>query len=288
MGSGKSNAQLRHEKDKMMEVIHRIIIIHLGSPPTTFTWKGVDKDKNVICCKNITPLEFYEKYVPIDVNNYISIVNDPRNPYDRTMTVERLGNVVGGKDVIYINADVTDLWKYAKKTIDNDLPVWFGCEVGKDSSMRKNGLMSLKIFDYDMVFGTTPQMSKKDRLLYHNGEMSHAMLFTGYDLEEDAPPKEKVKKDEAAKEASTESSTPVVEKETSTTEEKRPTKWRVENSWGEDRGQKGYDIMTADWFDEHMYQVVIDKRFLSSEHLAVLETEPIHLPPWDPMGALAQ
>jgi len=171
-----------------------------------------------------------------------------------SQSVDKLGNVWGGKHILYINAPIEDLWKYSKNTIDNDNPVWFGCDVGKSSSLKKRGIMSTKIFDYELVFGTTLNQSKKERLQYKESEMTHAMVFTGYDLYKD---------------------------------EVKPRKWRVENSWGTDRGDNGYDLMTAEWFDEHMYQVIVDKSILSPEHLAVLDETPIVLPAWDPMGSLA-
>lgn len=253
--SGKSTSQLRVEKDRMMQVIHRILIIHLGSPPKSFDWTVHDKDNKFLSFRDLTPNQFYKEHVPIDVAEYVSVVNDPRNPYNRALTVEKLGNIVGGRPVLYINTKIEDLAHYAKTLLDKDESVWFGCDVGKDSSLKKNGIMSKTLFDYELVFGTKPLMSKKDRLTYHESEMTHAMLFSGYDQDP--------------------------------TNETRVTKWRVENSWGDERGDKGYDVMTSEWFEEHMYQVVVPKAILSSEHLAVSDQEPIRLPAWDPMGALA-
>lgn len=252
---GKSQEALRQDKQDMMHVIYRILSIHLGTPPDKFDFCVHDKDKKYLSFPDLTPLQFAKDFLSVDVNDYVSVVNDPRNPYDRTMTVDKLGNVVGGKDVFYINADVSDLSSYAMAMLDKKMPVWFGCDVGKESSMRKNGIMSTDIFDYDLVFNTnTKGMSKMDRLKYHESEMTHAMLFTGYDLSKDG---------------------------------KVPSKWRVENSWGEDRSDKGYDVMTQDWFQEHMYQVVVPKNMLSAKHLALMDSKPIVLPVWDPMGSLA-
>lgn len=114
----------------------------------------------------MTPLEFYKQHVGVDVNDYVSIVNDPRHAYNKAMTVDRLGNVIGGIPVRYINTDIEELAKYTMKMLDNKESVWFGCDVGKDSSMKKNGIMSTTIFNYELVFGTKPSMSKKDRLLH--------------------------------------------------------------------------------------------------------------------------
>ncbi|EQC28630.1 hypothetical protein SDRG_13709 [Saprolegnia diclina VS20] len=253
--SGIEIESIRARKAEMMQVIHRILIIHLGTPPTKFDFSVQDKEKKHVYFPDLTPQAFYAEHVPVKVSEMVSIVNDPRHDYDITMTVDKLGNVVGGKRVFYINTPIDALWKYAKTTIDNDLPVWFGCDVGKASSLKKLGIMSTKLYDFDLAFGTTLGQDKAGRLRHKESEMTHAMVFTGYNVKPD---------------------------------EEKPDKWRVENSWGTERGDSGYDVMTADWFDEHMYQVVVDKASLTPEHLALLEAnDPIVLPAWDPMGSLA-
>lgn len=50
----------------------------------------------------------------------------------------------------------------------------------------------------------------------------------------------------------------------------------------------GYLCMTDEWFSEYVYEVVVDRKHVPEEVLAVLEQEPIVLPAWDPMGALAK
>lgn len=247
--------EVRARKEEMMSTIYRIIAIHLGEPPATFDWKVHDKEKKFLSHPNQTPKQFYEDHVPTNVSDLVCIVNDPRNPYECTLTVQMLGNVHEGRDVLYLNLSIEDLMKYAKKTIDNDNPVWFGCDVGAESNMKGHGLMSTELWDYESVFGTSPELSKADRLRYGQSLMTHAMVLTAYD--EDSADAE------------------------------LPSQWRVENSWGDDHGDKGYALLKKDWFREYVYEVAVHKDILSDEHKAALSKKPILLPPWDPMGALA-
>ncbi|RHZ13235.1 hypothetical protein DYB31_008099, partial [Aphanomyces astaci] len=250
--AGATPADLQAAKVPMLQVCHRILSIHLGTPPTTFDFEAHDKDEKHVRVPHLTPRKFVTSVVPIDVNDYVSLVNDPRNALDSILTIDRLGNVVEGNSIRYLNVGASDLWKYAKTQLDADVPVWFGCDCDADSELDKYGLYSTDLYDLDAVFGTTLTLDKPDRMRFHNGSMTHAMVFVGYNAVDDI---------------------------------ERPAAWKVENSWGVGRGAKGFDVMTADWFDEHMYQVVVLKKFLSPKHLAMWDTgTPTVLPVWDPMG----
>ena len=131
-------------------------------------------------------------------------------------------------------------------------PVWFGCDVGK-RSFRDGGLMDTGIYDVETLFDTYFPMTKAERLEYGQSLMTHAMVFQGVNLDENG----------------------------------KPDRWRVENSWGEEAGKKGYFVMSDRWFDEYNYQVVVNKKYLSSKALEAYEKEPVRLNPWDPMGSLA-
>jgi len=252
---GMSVGDARAKKEEMMVTVYRIIAIHLGEPPSTFDWKVHDKEKKYLSYLNQTPRQFYKEHIPTNVSDMVCIVNDPRHPYGCTMTVQMLGNVRGGREVLYLNLSIEHLIAYTKKTIDNDDPVWFGCDVGAESNMKGHGLMSTALWDYDSAFGTSPSLSKADRLRYGQSLMTHAMVLTGYDDDADRP--------------------------------KEPSQWRVENSWGDDHGDKGYAILKREWFREYVYEVAVQRDLLLDDHEAALSKEPIQLPPWDPMGALA-
>ena len=237
-----------------MEVFYRMLSIHLGKPPTSFFWEWRDKDEAFHRHGEITPTAFFETYVDADLDDKVCLINAPTDdkPFERLYTVQYLGNVVDGEIVRYLNVDIETLKKAAVDMIQDGKAVWFGCDVGKWLE-RKMGIMDPSIYDYELVYGTKFQLDKADRLDYGHSRMTHAMVLTGVDLDDAGD----------------------------------PMKWRVENSWGTDLGDDGYMLMTDAWFDEFVYELTVSKTYLSSDLLAVLDAEPIVLPPWDPMGALA-
>ncbi|XP_045103001.1 bleomycin hydrolase-like [Portunus trituberculatus] len=244
---------------RQMKEIYRIVSICLGIPPETFTWEYYDKSKTYHKIGPITPLEFYNEYVkPVyNVEDKVCLVTDPRpnNAYGHAYTVDCLGNMVGGRSTIYNNQPVEMLMNLTSESIKNGEAVWFGCEVAKRFA-GKLGIQDLEVHNYKSVFGVEVNLglSKADRLLYGESLMTHAMVFTATTLNESGSPE----------------------------------KWRVENSWGEDRGEKGYLLMTSEWFREFVFETVVDKKYVPEEVLAVFNQEPIVLPAWDPMGALAR
>lgn len=263
--AGKSDEEIFAEKNAMMQQIYTIVSVCLGTPPQTFVWEYYDKDKKYHripenTAGGITPLDFYRQIVkPIfNMEDKLCLVNDPRpfNSYYQLYTVDYLGNLVEGGKTLYINLPVEKLKEFAAKSIKAGEAVWFGCDVGK-SFAGKLGIQDLEIVDYNVVFDTTILgLSKAERLIYGESLMTHAMVLTAVGTEDG-------------------------------TENGKVVKWRVENSWGEDRGSKGYLIMTDDWFSEFTFEVVVDKKYVDEEVFKVLQQEPVALPAWDPMGALA-
>ncbi len=252
---------VRAAKQEILAVVHRILCIHLGTPPVKFDWQWNDKDKTFHRDGEMTPQEFARKYVDLKLDEYVCIVNDPRrrngeSPFNRTYTVEYLGNVVGGERVIYLNVEIDVIKDIAMRTIMGGEPVWFGCDVGK--MMRRDmGIWDRNLFDFENLYDTTFDMDKGQRLVHHQTLMTHAMLFTGVDVVGDA-------------------------------KNPRPRRWRVENSWGEEAsGRKGFYVMNDSWFDEHMFEIAAKRSSLPAELQRALEMEPIVLPAWDPMGSLA-
>jgi bleomycin hydrolase len=247
---------LRIAKDQMLETIHRILVINMGVPPKSFDWSFRDKDGAFHQHIDQTPLGFWREHVPFsaEINDYVSLINDPRNAYASLFTVQYLASVKEAPGIRYVNVSTDDLRRYAAATITAGEPVWFGCDVGKEFH-RKLSVMDTNLYDYESVYGTSPGMSKEDRLRYGESLMTHAMVFTAFDAD--------------ARNAGA------------------FTKWRVENSWGEEGADKGYYLMTDAWFEEYMYQIVVHKRVLDQALLPVLDSEPTALPPWDPMGSLA-
>jgi bleomycin hydrolase len=244
----------RAAKAEVLEVIHRVLCIHLGTPPERFDWQWTDKDKKFHRDGVLTPQEFAAKYVDLPVNDYVCLVNDPRpsSPIGRTFTVEYLGNVIGGPRVTYLNVDVQVIKDIAAATLQGGEPVWFGCDV---SQMMSNdyAFWDAELFDLPSVYDAPFDLDKAARLEYHESAMTHAMLFTGVDVLDGAT-----------------------------------RRWRVENSWGADRGKDGFFTMNDSWFGQYVFEIAARKSALPAELQAALEAEPIVLPAWDPMGALAR
>lgn len=231
-----------------------MLCIHLGEPPSRFDWQWRDKDKLFHRVGSLTPKEFYSRYVGYDLSEMVCLIHDPRPQHElnRTYTVKFLGNVVGGRQIEYLNVDLETIKQSAIKQIQSGESVWFGCDVGQYLE-RELGTMDLDMFDYRLVYGTDVSMSKAARLQYGHSQMTHAMVFTGVDIDEDG----------------------------------KPRKWRVENSWSDAHGDKGFFQMTDSWFDEFTYEVVVHKNHVPGDVLRALDLAPIELEPWDPMGSLA-
>ena len=240
----------------MLEEIYKMLTIHLGTPPTSFDWQIKDRKKKLLRFEGMTPQSFYENHVGLNLDDYVCLINCPMSDkeYNKVYTVNYLGNVVEGNPIRYLNVENDIMKDAAIKSILNDEPVWFGCDVGKHFQ-RDLGVMDIDLFDYDSFYNLSFGMNKADRLEYGDSQMTHAMLFTGVDLDSND----------------------------------KPVKWRVENSWGTKGGQKGYHIMSDKWFDEYNYEVVVHKDHISDKLNNLFANEDaLQLDPWDPMGALAR
>ena len=251
-GGGSKNEARKHKEERMKE-IWRVLCIHLGTPPEKFDWQWRDKDKEFHRKGTMTPLEFVDEYVEVDWEEYICIVNDPRNEYYRTYTVDFLQNVAGGPPVVYLNVPSDEMKDITQRLLEDGIPVWMGCDVGKNMA-RKRGLWDAELYDLQGLYGIQFGMEKADRLRFGQTMMTHAMLFTGVDVVDG-----------------------------------KPRRWRVENSWGsEDSGEKGFYTMNDNWYDEHMFEIAAPKDYLTDEMKSGLKGDPIVLPAWDPMGSLAR
>ncbi|MEG0373754.1 aminopeptidase C [Enterococcus viikkiensis] len=245
--------EIQANREAMLQEVYNLLAISLGTPPEVFDFEYRDEEKNYHLDQDLTPQSFYEKYVGVNLDNYVSIINAPTadKPFMRSYTVDMLGNVVDGKQVKYLNLEMEDFKALAVKQLEQGESVWFGCDVGQ-SSTRDSGIMALDAYDVEDLFDVDLTMTKAERLDYGESMMTHAMVLTGVDVI-----------NEQAK------------------------KWKVENSWGEKVGDKGFFVMSDEWMDEYTYQIVVRKEFLTPEQLSAFEAEPTVLAPWDPMGALA-
>ena len=252
--NGCSIKELRKIKVDMMSSIFNMLCTFIGKPPEKFDWATRDKKNKFISFKNLSPMDFDEKDVAMNLKDKVCLIHCPMSnkKFNKLYTVDYLGNVVEGQIINYLNVSLDEMKKYSIKSLKNNEAVWFGCDVGK-MFHRELGVMDNDLYDYESFFGIDSNMDKKTKLEYGDSQMTHAMLFTGVDLNGS-----------------------------------KSIKWRVENSWGIKGGDKGYYLMTDEWFDEYNYEVVIDKKYLSKSILKLFDQKPVKLSPWDPMGALAK
>lgn len=242
-------------KDKMMREIHLILTLLLGPPPNPekeMTWEHYDKDDK-FSSVTATPLQFagelsskasLEANRGADVHELFSLVNDPRNSYGDLLSVSRLGNIVGMRGVRYVNVDMETMKDACIAMLKAELPIFFGSDVGKFSD-SKSGIMDTKLIDYELGFNVRLGLTKAQRLMSSESAMTHAMVLTAVHVVEG-----------------------------------KPIRWRVQNSWGDTAGTKGWFVMSDAWMDQFVYQAVVDPKFVSKEVADVLKKEPKMLPLW--------
>ena len=253
--SGADSEAVASKKQALLQEIFNFLAMSLGLPPREFDFSYRDKDKQFHSESGLTPQSFYKKYVDLQLDDYVSIINAPTTdkPYGKSYTVDMLGNVVGSRPVRYLNVPMDRLKELAIAQMKAGETVWFGSDVGQVSN-RKAGILATDVYDFEAGMDIHLTQDKAGRLDYAESLMTHAMVLTGVDL------------DEAG----------------------QSRKWKVENSWGDKVGTDGYFVASDAWMDEYTYQIVVRKEFLTADELAAYEAEPIVLAPWDPMGALAK
>lgn len=243
--------QAAKRKEVMLTEIYRILAECLGVPPKEFEWTRKDKDGKVISTKKYTPKSFYDEFIGEDLeNNYVMVMNDPTREYGKVYEIEYDRHVYDGENWLYINLPIERVKELAIASIKDNTAMYFSCDVGKFMD-RKKGTLDMNNLDYASLFRTEFPMDKKQRIQTYTSGSSHAMTLIAVDLDDDG----------------------------------RPRKWMVENSWGADSGYKGNLIMTDEWFDNYMFRVVIEKKYVPQDILKMLEQKPIQLPAWDPMFA---
>ncbi|MFP4178394.1 MAG: C1 family peptidase, partial [Acholeplasmataceae bacterium] len=250
----KARTDIAKLKERTLEELYTFLVTNFGMPPERFDFEYVDKDERYHIVKDLTPKAFYQDQIGDVLKDYISIINAPTKdkPYLKTYTVAYLGNVVGGRPIKYLNLPMKDFKALVLRQLLSDEIVWFGSDVARYGK-RTGGFWDDESFDFENMLEMDLYMSKEDELDYSQGAMNHAMVLTAVNLDEGMP-----------------------------------NRWKIENSWGDKDGEKGYFLASDSWFDRYVYQAVIHRKYLDEEHLAAWEKEPVVLKPWDPMGSLAQ
>lgn len=250
---GAKTGTLREQKVQMLNEFYRMLVYFLGQPPLTFDFEYRDKDNTFFSHPGLTPREFYKRFAAIPLDEHISLINAPTadKPFEQTYTVQYLGNVLGGNDILYLNVDQQTLKDLTVAQLNDNEPVWFGCDVGKMME-RESGVLDSDLYLYEQALELSFGLDKAGRLDYGESQLTHAMVFTGVNLVQG-----------------------------------KPNRWKVENSWGDKVGDKGFFVMSDQWFDQYNFQVVIRKSYLPDRLKRALDLRPTKLPPWDPMGSLA-
>lgn len=246
--------QCAKRKVVMLTEIYGILAKCMGVPPTEFEWTRYDKSGKMVSTERYTPKSFYEKYIGEDLErNYVMIMNDPTREYGKVYEIEYDRHVYDGHNWVYVNLPLDRVKEIAIASIKDNTAMYFSCDVGKYFN-RKKGTLDLRNFDYESLFDTSFAMNKEQRIRTFASGSSHAMTLIAVDLDDKGAPR----------------------------------KWMVENSWGAQSGYKGNLIMTDEWFDEYMFRVVAERKYVPEDVLKMLDQTPIMLPAWDPMFAPEQ
>ena len=247
---GTTEKQLQDKKLEMLQTIYRMLVFTLGEPPAEFTWTQRDAKGNIVSTEKYTPKSFAEKFANEDFSTYYMLMNDPTREYYKVYEIEYDRHVYDGQNWRFLNLPMNEIADMAIASIKDSTNMYFSCDVGKFLD-RETGFMDINNYDYGSLFGTTFNMDKKQRIATFASGSTHAMTLCAVDLDKDG----------------------------------KPLKWMVENSWGSKYGHNGFLIMTNEWFNEYMFRVVVESKYIPEATLKLFNQKPIMLPAWDPLFA---
>ena len=257
--AGSGEEALRTMKEKSLKEIYRFLAINLGEPPTEFEWRYQVKskdgkegetvevaDKNLTSARSYTPQSFYKEFVGVDLNEFVCLYNDPSQEMNAHYRFHRARNIAGEDDMNFVNIEISQMKEIAVKSVFANQAMWFAVNMSEDQS-REHGMMEVDLYDYETLFDVKLDLSKAERSRFGAGASNHAMVLTGVDLKEG-----------------------------------KPTKWLVENSWGDEKGNKGRWTLYDDWFTEHVYTIIVHRKHVPKETLAIFDQAAEVLPAWYP------
>ena len=203
-------------------------------------------DKNLTLAKKYTPQSFYKEFVGVDLNEFVCLYNDPSQKMNAHYRFHRARNIVGEDDMNFVNIEISQMKEIAVKSVLANQAMWFAVNMSEDQS-REHGMMEVDLYDYETLFDVKLDLSKAERSRFGAGASNHAMVLTGVDLKEG-----------------------------------KPTKWLVENSWGNEKGNEGRWTLYDDWFSEHVYTIIVHRKHVPKEALAIFDQSAKVLPAWYP------
>ncbi len=246
----KTDEAIDEIKEKALKDVYKITAISLGVPPKRFDLILRDKDDELIERRNITAIDFYREFIADDLSEYVELGNYPgkgkeeNKVYERDFIQQRLGG-----SLRYLNVSMQRMKDIVISMLDDDEVVWFACDVGKDSSVSRDGAgtghLVYNLLDRDSLFNIDTKQTKVERMETCESNATHAMVIVGYDRTDDG------------------------------------LKFKVENSWGEKAGIRGYLVMDEEWFDNYGFEIIPKKKYLNQEELKAFDEEPIKLMPWE-------
>ncbi len=242
-----SPGQIAVLKNQALKDVYRILAVNFGLPPKEFPWRYETKEKKLSDLKTYTPQQFFKEIVGDALDDYYALYSIPTLAFAKKYEIDYDRTVSDQPNMYFVNCPLQDLKDFAKKSLLDSNAVWFGCDVGQQSN-SENGVMTPSLYDYESLYGMDFTLSRKDLFETYSSIPTHNMVFTGIDIVDG-----KVKK------------------------------WLVENSWGDTRGKHGYFTMLDDWFDNYVQVVVVNKKYIPKDVLALFKTKAEVLPPWDPM-----
>jgi len=247
---GAKPAALEKSKTEMLGTVYRMLVLNLGEPPTSFTWTRTNAKGEPVETKEYTPLSFYKEFIGGDIeNDYVMLMNDPTREFYKLYEIDYDRHRYDGKNWTYVNLPIEEIKEMAIASIKDSTMMYFSCDVGKFFD-RERGVLDVNYYDYGSLFDTTFGMDKKQRIATFASGSSHAMTLMAVDLDTNGTPK----------------------------------KWMVENSWGPG-ANNGHLIMTDEWFNEYMFRLVVEKKYITERVKEVMKQKPVRLPAWDPMFA---
>lgn len=247
---GTTPQKLQARKTEMLGTVYRMLALAFGEPPAEFTFQQKNAKGEIVSCEKYTPKSFYEKFAKQDFSTYYMVMNDPSREYYKVYEIQYDRHVYDGQNWRYLNLPMEEIAPMCIASIKDSTMMYFSCDVAKFLN-RDKGFSDPNNYDYGSLFGTTFGMDKKQRVLTHASGSSHAMTLCAVDLDKDG----------------------------------KPIKWMVENSWGTGYGYQGFIIMTNEWFNEYMFRVVLEDKYIPAKYREMLNQKPIMLPAWDPMFA---
>lgn len=251
VAEGAASETINQKKTAMLGTVYRMLVLNFGVPPTEFDFVRKDAKGNPVETEHHTPMSFFEKYGDRHLlSNYVMLMNDPSREYYKCYEIDYDRHRYDGKNWTYVNLPVNDIKEMAIASLKDSTMMYFSCDVGKFLN-SKRGLLDVKNYDYESLMGTTFGMDKKQRIQTFSSGSSHAMTLMAVDQDKEG----------------------------------NSVKWMVENSWGAGSGYKGHLIMTDNWFDEYMFRLVVDTKYVPAKVMEIFKQKPVRLPAWDPMFA---